>query len=118
MESQLLEQVIKIQKKILKEIKNIDVKCNQILMGTALDEMNKCTQKLIENMRIIEDVLNVLSPPKVEEPNIEQFQHVFLSENYVEQQSLRDYDPTDFIKELEIFAENHETDHSHKSLGN
>ena len=102
MESQLLEQVIKIQKKILKEIKNIDVKCNQILMGTALDEMNKCTQKLIENMRIIEDVLNALSP----------------SENYVEQQSPGNYDPTDLIKELEVFVENHQTNHSHNSLGN
>ena len=61
MESQLLlKRVIKNQKRILHTVKKIDKKCDQILMLMALEELNKCKEKLVGNMKLIEDVLNTL----------------------------------------------------------
>ena len=51
---------MKNQKRILHTVKKIDKKCDQILMLTALEELNKCKEKLVGNMKLIEDVLNTL----------------------------------------------------------
>ena len=62
MEHESLKKILKNQKKIYKEIKKIDRKCNKVLMGTVLEETNKCKQKLVENTKMIEDFIDALSP--------------------------------------------------------
>ena len=97
MESQLLlKRVIKNQKRILHTVKKIDKKCDQILMLMALEESNKCKKKLVGNIKLIENVLNTLSPS----PN----------ESHVEQQSPGNYDPSELMEELDDFVKNYQPD--------
>ena len=104
MESQLLlKRAIKNQKRILHTVKKIDKKCDQILMLTALEELNKCKEKLVGNIKLIENVLNTLSPS----PN----------ESHVEQQSPGNYDPSELMEELDDFVKNYQPDQSRDSLG-
>ena len=100
MEHKSLKKILKNQKKILKEVQKIDIKCNKVLMGTVLEETNNYKQKLVENIKIIEDLIDALSPS----PN----------ENYVAQQSPGNYD---LMKDIEIYLENHQTN-PHDSPGN
>ena len=87
MEHESLKKILKNQKKIYKEIKKIDRKCNKVLIGTVLEETNKCKQKLVENIKIIENCIDALN-----------------NENHVEQQSPGKYD---LMNDIDVYMENY-----------